>query len=76
VAETYVFVQLFLGTSSEGLYLVGFNPVFKYITMRLIVPGNTVLRMTTVWRAAFAFNAEPISSHTRLINLKSRLPLA
>jgi hypothetical protein len=31
VVETYVFVQLFLGTSSEGLYLLGFNPVFKYI---------------------------------------------
>jgi hypothetical protein len=30
VVETYVFVQLFLGTSSEGLYLLGFNPVLKY----------------------------------------------
>jgi hypothetical protein len=30
VAETYVFVQLFLGTSSEGLYLLGFDSVIKY----------------------------------------------
>jgi mono/diheme cytochrome c family protein len=30
VAETYFVVQLFFGTSSEGLYLLGFNAVFKY----------------------------------------------
>jgi hypothetical protein len=33
VAETYAFVQLFLGTSSEGPSLLGFNSVIKYVSL-------------------------------------------
>jgi hypothetical protein len=55
VAETYIFVQLFLGTSSEGLYLLGFNPVFKYIC-ELVFAWSLSLTIDVASRAVAGFS--------------------
>ena len=44
------------------------------MTVSCVVPGRTVLRITTTWYAALVLQAAPTCSHTRVRCVRSRLP--